>query len=187
MISETNLFLSGVVGVGKSTLLRKVLERFRGKYGGFETFPVRSSGMVRGYALKPFDEDFSDEWPLVARRISRGFVPLQETFNDLGTKLLQQSRKEMPDAVVMDEIGFFETRAEAFHGAVMSCLESSLFVFGVLKKCDAPLPRKIRQYPGVLVVEVTFRNREMLPDLLEAFVRHGDAARNALFSFMETT
>ena len=185
MISGTNLFLTGAVGVGKSTLLRKVLKRLSGRYGGFETFPVHSSQGVRGYALKPFGEDLFEEWPLIARRTSRGFRPREETFNGLGAKLLRQARNDMPDAVVMDEIGFFETPAEIFHGAVMSCLESPLFVFGVLKKCNAPLPRKIRQYPGVLVVEVNFRNREILPDLLEGFLQQGGTVRNTLFPFME--
>ena len=142
MISGTNLFLTGAVGVGKSTLLWKVLKRFPWRYGGFETFPVHSSQGVRGYALKPFGETSSEEWPLIARRISRGFIPQEETFNSLGAKLLQKARKDMPDAVVMDEIGFFETPAEIFHGAVLSCLESPLFVFGVLKKCNAPFAPK---------------------------------------------
>jgi nucleoside-triphosphatase len=162
-----NLFLTGPVGAGKSTLLGRLLRRLNWRIGGFRTRPAFDGAGMCGYCIEPFGAAHGAPSSLIARRTDRGFEALTSAFDGLGASLLRKALEDRFDAVVMDEIGFFEERAMAFHDAVMACLDSPLPVLGVLKRSGASLPRKIRGRQDVRVVEVTSDNRDgLLPELL---------------------
>lgn len=163
-----NLFLTGPIQVGKSTLLGKIVRDLGVRTGGFQTRPVFDKEGVCGYCLETFRAGPGAPSLLMARRTDRGFEPLPITFDGLGCSLLGKALEGGADLIVMDEIGFFEERATAFHDAVMACLDSSVPVLGVLKKSEACLPRKIRCRADVLIVEVAQDNRDvLLPGLMK--------------------
>lgn len=167
-VEKANIFLTGPLEVGKSTLLRKVVRELGWRTGGFQTRPVFDTQGVCGFSMEPFEAGRGAPSVLMARRTDRGFDALPITFDGLGCSLLGKALEGGADLIVMDEIGFFESRAYRFHDAVMACLDSPVPVLGVLKKSEASLPRKIRCRPDVRVVEVSRENREvLLPDLVK--------------------
>ncbi len=167
-----NLFLTGEIRVGKSTLLKEVVREQGWRRGGFQTRPVLDFRGVCGYGLEPFGTEEERMPPLIARRTGRGFEALPLTFDGLGCSLLFGALDRGDELIVMDEIGFFESRAREFHKAVLACLDSPIPVLGVLKKSEALLPRKVRGRADVVTVEVTRQNRdELLHDIVRVMTR----------------
>ena len=57
-MQKRNLLLTGIPGVGKTTVLRKVAERLSGvELGGFLTDEIRVEGKRVGFAIETFDGD----------------------------------------------------------------------------------------------------------------------------------
>lgn len=152
MNDRPHLFLTGEKGVGKSTLLRKLLgER---TVSGFYT--VKTIG-DKGISLHLIS---GDEVPDAGNFLC--FCPpgqdAWERFDTLGCAALERRG----EVIVMDELGPAEERAKAFRAAVLRTLEGEIPVLGVLQKGDYSLYREVAGHRNVYLVEVTAQNRDSL-------------------------
>jgi len=118
-----NIFLTGDIQVGKSTILNSFLLNFKGSIGGFKTEPIfldkgktfilkslnHFNGKIEGnhYICK-----FSD----AAGRL----LPQVETFEGLGVSILKECLEKNPDVIIMDELGIFESHALNFQKKYMN-------------------------------------------------------------------
>ena len=158
MSDRPHLFLTGEKGVGKSTLIQKILgERCA---GGFYT--VRTS-TDKGISLHlitpgemPNEENFLTFCP------PGGDEDAARRFERLGCAALERSG----EITVMDELGPAEAAAQAFHAAVLRALDGQRRVLGVLQKGDYPFYRQVAEHPRVRLVEVREDNREELALIL---------------------
>ncbi len=67
----------------------------------------------------------------------------------------------------MDELGFFEARAEAFTAAVLQALAGDVPVIAAVKdRTDVPFLNAVRAMPKAEVHHITPQNRDMLFELL---------------------
>lgn len=161
-----HLFLTGVKGVGKSTLLQALLAKRSGPVGGFRTvktqavFPGRPSVHLLRAALneQPTLENFlffcGERWDQeIAARFDRlgcaALAPCQ------GTALL-----------LMDELGPHEAQAARFQQAVLDALDGDLPIWGVLQVADSLFLRRIAAHPQVNLYTVTPENRDTLASTL---------------------
>ncbi|MEG1584670.1 MAG: nucleoside-triphosphatase, partial [Anaerovorax sp.] len=127
-----HIFLTGVPGVGKSTIVSSVVEELHKEIAGFSTIgePIvgNNPSNVVMYNLAAGREDSM----IVAHRYGdgryKGDAPAFDTF---GTKTLLDF-KEI-DLVIMDELGFMENEAYAFQKMVMTVLDGNIPVLGVIK------------------------------------------------------
>ena len=162
MNKKPHLFLTGEKGVGKSTLLKKLLEGRGDRIGGFLT--VRSAqafpGKMSLHMLCPESGEVPTEENFLCFCPPRGDDAAAERFDRLGCAALERGG----EIIVMDELGPAETRAEAFQAMVQETLEGSVPVFGVLQKADSPLYRMIAAHPNVCLLEVTAENRDALAE-----------------------
>ena len=157
---KRHLFLTGEKGVGKSTLLKKLLEGRKEHVGGFLTvrsaavFPGRISLHLLdlGGGEVPAEENFLCFCP------PSGDDSEAERFNLLGCAALARGG----ELIVMDELGPAEAGAEAFQLAVKAALDGNAPIFGVLQKTDSLLYRLVFSHPNVRLVEVTRNNRDTL-------------------------
>ena len=160
MNKKPHLFLTGEKGVGKSTLLKKLLEGRRECIGGFLT--VRSDQIFPGkmslHMLRPDGGEVPTEENFLCFCPPRGDDAAAERFDRLGCAALERGG----EIIVMDELGPAEARAEAFQAMVQEALEGSIPVYGVLQKADSPLYRMIAAHPKVCLLEVTAENRDAL-------------------------
>ena len=155
------LFLTGERGAGKSTLIKKLMERAKGPAGGFftvkseEVFPGRSSLHLLSLAepLVPSAANFLAFCGEPDERTA-------ERFDRLGPAALLAVKN--PGLLGMDELGPHESEAFLFWEAVFRILEGPVPVLGVLQKEDSPFLEKVRFHPNVKVLEVTKENRDRL-------------------------
>lgn len=117
---EKHILICGERGVGKSTLIRRLLAESTLPAGGFVTRRLPQAdgdGMFPIYlhaaALPPEERPYDPEH-LVGTCDSRRSIRYPEVFDRLGPPLLTSG-----GLLVMDELGFLENDAHRFQAAVL--------------------------------------------------------------------
>ena len=120
---EKHILICGERGVGKSTLIRRLLAESTLPVGGFVTRRLPQAdgdGMFPIYlhaaALPPEERPYDPEH-LVGTCDSRRSIRYPEAFDRLGPPLLTSG-----GLLVMDELGFLENDAHRFQAAVLAAL-----------------------------------------------------------------
>jgi len=165
MAAFRHILITGEVGVGKSTLIRKLLARFPGPVCGFVTLKMpepdgKSMTVYMFPAAQREEERTCTEANLLARR--GGVTETHPiVFDTLGTELL---RAAVPGSVIlMDELGFMEAEAELFQKTVLETLHGEIPVLVSVKKREGvPFLDAVRQCPGTVLYTVTRENRDTL-------------------------
>lgn len=167
-----NLFLTGRPGVGKTTLIVKLLRVLEGEVGGFFTREIRERGQRVGFKI----QDLRGPEGVMAhidhpspQRVSRYGVDVR-TLEAIAVPALERALRES-DWVVMDELGRMELYSRAFQEMVLRVLESPKRVVGVIQQSSNPFLNAIRQRQDVQIFTVTLDNRDPLLPLLEEAVR----------------
>jgi nucleoside-triphosphatase len=162
---KKNLFVTGLPGTGKTTLIRKVLERFpRGvAASGFFTAEIRESGDRVGFTINTLDGRSG----LLAHvrtggnaRVGRYGVDVPG-FEGLVLPLLEAGRAGL---YVIDEIGKMECFSRAFCDSVRALLDSDAPVLATVALKGGGFIAEVKARSDVALFEVTVRNRETLPD-----------------------
>ena len=150
---EKHILICGERGVGKSTLIRRLLAESTLPVGGFVTRRLTQAdgdGMFPIYlhaaALPPEERPYDPEH-LVGTCDSRRSVRYPEVFDRLGPPLLTSG-----GLLVMDELGFLENDAHRFQAAVLAAI----------KPKETDFLRRVRQHPCGEVFYITPESREAL-------------------------
>jgi len=157
-----NIFLTGKIGIGKSTAIREFLQSIDLSYGGFQTKIESNLVLLRDL--------ISDRTEVVARRNGLNWEIIKEGFEGLGKSAIEMALVKR-DIIIMDELGRFELDCKEFQKAVFSAINSDRSVLGVLKKESNPFLDRIRSLHEVVIMEVTEDNREFIPELIEKNIR----------------
>ncbi len=166
-----HIFLTGEVGCGKSTAIRRSLQMLGDpRLGGFRTITVPSlelDALGELYIVAPDDAgNLRCRDNLVGIRWGGGKgTGFASGFEVGGCRLLTTPP---PDTklLLMDELGTMERMAPQFCAAVLAALDGDLPVVGVVKPIHAPLLDAVRAHPRVLVISVDQENRDDLPALI---------------------
>lgn len=156
-----NIFLTGKPGVGKSTILKQVMELLQINAVGFCTLPYYIEGVRQGFYLSGLVEAevYNNNTPISVQVGSMRCVGITETFETLGVEVLETSLKQ-DKWILMDELGRLEKSAGNFQKQVLKCLDSDQGVLGVIKSCEEPWLNNIKSREDISVFEVTEENRE---------------------------
>ena len=160
-LGKTHIFLTGRKGVGKSTLLGKVLRGLDVPVSGFLTKKVWLPGAERAsvHLLHPGTAEIPGEENFLFYCGDKG-KETAERFDRMAVRALRE--REGKRLIVMDEIGPHETRALRFQQEVLRVLDGDIPVLGVLQEAESPFLKKIAAHPRVQVIRVTEENRDSL-------------------------
>ena len=157
-----HIFIIGDVGVGKSTLIRRILEQVQGPIHGFRTLKINEAGSLDGKVyIHPAQgpDEYRDD-NTVGLVGEMGMQARPGAFEAQGIPLL---RDIPPGAVVlMDELGYLESSASGFCDAVLQVLSGPYHVLAAVKPRKTLFLEQIRAYPDALKYTITPENRNQL-------------------------
>lgn len=163
--------LTGRPGVGKTTCLRRALERLELPAGGFFTEEIREEGQRRGFALVTLDGQRATMAHVSRRgapRVGKYGVDV-ESLERIGVPAIDDARRRRA-LVVIDEIGKMEMTSAVFRRAVEQALAEEARVLGTILLAAHPWADRIKRHPAVRLVEVTAANRDDIAERLVALV-----------------
>ncbi len=154
------LLIQGEIGVGKTTLIRRLLGHRLPETRGFWT---RKEAEGDGFSIYIH--------PL-------GQPPRYEDGNRVGRRLPGQPRRAFPEAfqraarwleaipsgglTVLDELGVLEEEAPRFQQAAVELMCRSSIALAAVKPADTPFLNRVRSLPGARLCLITPDNREEL-------------------------
>ncbi|MCS7192548.1 MAG: NTPase [Armatimonadetes bacterium] len=161
-----NLLLTGKPGIGKTTVVRKVLSLLppQFKAEGFFTEEVRKVSERIGFQIVTLDGQ--RVWLALKGlpshcRVGKYGVDTKAIESVIIPRL--KKALEQSNLIVVDEIAKMELSHPEFAKIVWQCLESSKPVLGVIQQSQLPFLDKVRSREDVWLWEVTIDNRSELP------------------------
>lgn len=157
-----NIFLTGDLHVGKSTLIRQVLSQFNFlKIGGFFCEAIIEKNKKTGYKMISFigeEQTFAHLNLNTGVKYSEFFVDLK-IFDTFGVDLLQCAM-HTDQIIIMDELGVMEKDALHFQKVVQKCLASSIPVLGAFQLRAQWVNQLLDQREDCKLFRITKENRE---------------------------
>ncbi len=163
------LLLTGLPGVGKSTLIKRVIDAHPGCFGGFYTREMRVDGERTGFELVTLE---GGKTTLAAK--GKVWFPHQARLGSYVVDVDALDRAGVPallDAagqdlvVVIDEIGPMELFSPLFRSTVLDLLnDPQVAVLGTVVYRPHPLADGFKRHPRVHLVQVDRGNRDSLVD-----------------------
>lgn len=159
-----HIFLTGEKQVGKSTLVRRLIQSTERKVCGLKSVSIFENGDRNVYLFPAAETNLTSENGVLGGVCRNHHVVERhpENFDKYGVSLLS----EIPSGslVVIDEIGNMEAEAKLYSKAIVEILErKDILVLGVVQKmARTELAQSIREHKGIRLFEVTPENRETL-------------------------
>ena len=154
-----NILLTGEIGIGKSTVVNRVVSASGVNAGGMITkFKDRESPFRKLYI-----SDLGSEAALEVVSFKTDSPPevKTEVFDSFGRELVEAASGY--ELAIIDELGFFERDALNFQKAIFWLLDSPANVLGVIKPDDRGWLSGIRARDDITIITVTTDNRDNLP------------------------
>jgi len=172
LMEKRNLLITGLPGTGKTTLVTRLIDRFRDlKVVGFYTAEIRTGGERKGFDLV----DLRGERVLLShvgikggKRIGKYGVDVVGFERYLGTAPFFGSGT---DLVIIDEIGKMECLSGNFTNLVVNLLDAPITVIATIALYGGGIMDRIRTRPDVRLYRVTQDNRDNLADEIEKAAR----------------
>ena len=166
------LLLTGSPGVGKTTVLLRVVESLKAKgysVGGMVSREVRSDRTRIGFEILDLGSGrrgwLAHVNQKVGPRLGKYRVNLEDLDN-IGANAIVSAAENF-DVVVIDEIGPMELFSEKFRGAVRKAVEGGKLVVGVVHwKARDRLIDEVKSREDTEVILVTSENRDKLDETI---------------------
>jgi nucleoside-triphosphatase len=168
-----NILLTGKPGIGKTTIIKKILKKLKNECGGFYTEEIREKGERKGFKIITLDgrEDilahinFDTEYKVGKYKVN--ILAFEKT----ALPSIEDAIKNKK-FIIIDEIGKMELFSKKFIDVLFKALQSNKIVIGVIKQKDTPLTRKIKRRSDTKIYQVDEENRDILPELIiESFAK----------------
>ena len=170
MVSK--IFISGDPGIGKTTVIAKVVYELKSRgyrIGGVLTRDIRERGARIGFQIISLNDGTTGI--LASSKLKNGphvgkyVVNLNDLKNIFASSLVLSV--DNADVIVCDEVGPMELFSPEARRAIELVLQSGKPLVGSMhKRLQDPLIDKIKEFAGVKLLEVTLDNRNLLPSTI---------------------
>jgi len=166
------LLLTGNPGVGKTTVVMKVVDSLRAKrykVGGMVSREVRSNNARIGFEITDLTSG-KRGWLAhtdagIGPRVGKYHVEMDD-LESVGMRAIV-SAVENSDVVIIDEIGPMELFSRSFRETVERAAGYAKLVVGVVhRRFMNDLVESVKSREDALLFEVTVENRNRLPDVI---------------------
>ncbi len=167
-----NILITGDKYVGKSTIIKRTLDKLNLKPGGFVVGRTGNLDQwLSFYLTDPLDyyyhwqgkssSKYKKKCQIFAKRDhpSQDWEIHPEVFDEKGVEFLETGRN-FRDILVMDELGRFELKADKFQAKVFEILDSNKPVLAVIKDEHNKFLDKIRDREDISMYRVKEKNHE---------------------------
>ena len=166
------LLVTGVPGVGKTTLVRRVVDRLEGvRVAGFTTEEIREGGRRLGFRICPLagpERTMAHVDLPGPERVGRYRVDVAAIEAVAATAVVLDPTVGL---YVVDEIGRMECLSERFVAQMRALLDSDRCVFATIARKGGGFVAEVKRRGDVELWEVTVRNRDVLCERILAWVR----------------
>ncbi len=173
MEEKRHIFLCGERGVGKSTLIRRLLDASGLRMGGFCTKLIHTEDGWNPVYIHPAAQHMEERTYGPENRVAycdgKHHQIHGEVFDTVGAPLLRPVDGE--EVMVMDELGFMESRSHDFTAAVFRALDGPIPVLAAVKnRFDVDFLNAVRAHPAARLVQIDPENRDELYTQLQPIV-----------------
>ena len=160
---KINILITGKPGIGKTTVIKKFIEKFRKSIGGFYTEEIREKEKRVGFRIK----SSSGEEGLLSHigiksncNVGKYGVNVND-IDKVGVKAISDALENCEvNFIVIDEIAKMELFSKNFENAVLSALNSSKITVGVIQDKNIDFLNRIRKRNDVKIIRITEENRD---------------------------
>lgn len=171
-MSKRLLLITGVPGVGKTTVLLKAAEALKtagASVGGMVSREVRENGVRVGFEIQDLASGRCGWLAHVSQKSGPQVGKYRVNLQDLNAVGVQAVLAAVDgcDVVAIDEIGPMELFSEGFREATRKALASDKLVIAVVHwKAQDNLLSEARKREDAELITVTYENREKLPEAI---------------------
>lgn len=159
-----NILITGKPGIGKTTLIKKIVENTSLPKGGFYTEEIRTAGKRTGFILKTFDGREATLASVNIKspyRVGKYGVDI-DNLEKVGVDSLKKVIKK-DTLVVIDEIGKMELYSRSFRDIVLRAIERGN-VLATVKLGKVGFADRLKKRKDIKLIELNIENRDYLPD-----------------------
>lgn len=176
-----NIFLTGPIRYGKSTLLGQIILESGSPVAGYFIQRLIAEGQTRAFHLvdissEPYVPDLEvedvNEYANIIGYIGERMSWHPEILENAGAQIIRQALSDQAPLLLMDELGRIELQAPGFQQAVFDALGSRQTVLGVIKPEHNAFLDAIRSRDDVVILDlnkITYQDALMeLRNLIKA-------------------
>jgi len=168
-----NILITGKPGSGKTTLIRRIIEKHNLNAGGFYTEEIRIGGRREGFKIISLDgkESILAHVNIESKfKVSKYGVDIK-SIEEIGVASIFKAIEEN-DVVVIDEIGKMELFSSNFRHAVNVALNSEKTVLATILLAPYPFTDKIKRRKDVTLFYLTPDNREKVEEEIGELIQN---------------
>lgn len=168
-----NIFLTGDIHIGKTTILNKVINSLPHlKIGGFRTLPIYEDGEKKGFIFDSL-AGIKKLFAHVDLKTENKFDVYKfdyNVFEDIGVFSLEKALRDS-DLILMDEIGMMERQTTNFRQMILNCLNSTKPNLGAFQKRATWFENILKKREDTKIININEANRDSTPEqILALFV-----------------
>ena len=175
-MDKRHIVISGQRGVGKSTLIEKLLREIKMPVRGFFTrsTPRNEKGYHSIYIFRPTDRERKmSRTNHIGDCDGRNRTINLDVFETVGVEFLREGLRDTTTSsvIAMDELGFMETEARTFCETAMACFDGDRRVLATIKAHPpTDFLDAVRSHPKAEIFDITIENRDELYERLRPMI-----------------
>ena len=162
-LRKNNILLTGKPGIGKTTIIKKIVEKYKEHSAGFYTEEIKEKGGRVGFKIKNItgDEGILSHINIKSNCNVGKYGVNINVIDSVGVSAVENGLEcNQTELIIIDEIAKMELFSRNFREIVISTLNSSKIVIATIQEKNIPFLNKIKERADVEIFRITIQNRD---------------------------